>query len=82
MVSITLKSLSTTAVGEFYGKLAINPDLLVSLVISPGDLRCFTLSYIASPSWPISKQGQAVWVKVISLGSFLCPFASVKTLQV
>lgn len=82
MVSITLKSLSTTAVGEFYGKVAINLDLLVPLVISPGDLGCFTLSHIASPSWPISKQGQAVWAKVISLGSFLCRFASVKTLQV
>lgn len=82
MVSITLKILSTTAIGEFYGKVAINLDLLVSLVISPGGLGCFTLGYISSPSWPISKQSQAAWVKVISLGSFLCPFASVKTLQV
>lgn len=83
MVSITLKNLSTTAIREFYGKVAINLDLLVSLVISPGGLGCFTLGYISSPwSWPISQQGQAAWVKVISLGSFLCRFASVKTLQV
>lgn len=67
MVSITLKSLSRTALWASYGKLAINLNLLVINQPKMSGNAALVLVTRASPSLSSSKQSQAVCRHLLSL---------------